>query len=155
MTAPEPHDWRDHSSSPHHHDGDDPEPVWDAARVAAPSDGLRELRTLSDAATPGPWIRRWASLDVHHMGGDDALQAQADIDFAVAATAYVRLMQDAFDALPNLAARVAAPSDGLREALSTPPPEWLDEYSGAKGWEEAMLLVEAALATTGQPETIR
>ena len=54
-----------------------------------------------------------------------------------------------------LAARVAAPSDGLREALSTPPPEWLDEYSGAKGWEEAMLLVEAALATTGQPETIR
>ena len=51
---------------------------------------LERLRELSRAATPGPWIRRWASLDVHHMSGDDALQAQADIDFAVAACAYVR-----------------------------------------------------------------
>lgn len=52
------------------------------------------LRAKSDAATPGPWIRRWASLNVHHMGGDDALQAQADIDFAVAATAFVRDLLD-------------------------------------------------------------
>jgi len=51
---------------------------------------LRELAKLSAAATPGPWIRRWASLDVHHMTGDDALQVQADIDFAVHACAYVR-----------------------------------------------------------------
>jgi hypothetical protein len=36
-----PHDWRDHSSSPHHHVEGDPEPVWGAVRVAAPSDGLR------------------------------------------------------------------------------------------------------------------
>jgi hypothetical protein len=62
-----------------------------------PREGLDALWRLSEAATPGPWIRRWASLDVHHMTGDDALQAQADIDFAVAACSYVRHVLESRD----------------------------------------------------------
>jgi hypothetical protein len=48
-----------------------------------------------------------------------------------------------------------AASDPLREALNTSPYEWLVEYSGEKGWYEAMNLVRAALAaspTTGSPD---
>lgn len=61
-----------------------------AAGVHLGDEGQDALRALSDAATPGPWIRKWQSLIVHHMGGDGALQSQEDIDFAVAAVNYVR-----------------------------------------------------------------
>ena len=45
---------------------------------------LDRLDTLATKATPRPWIRKWASGTVHWPGGDDALQSQADIDYAVA-----------------------------------------------------------------------
>ena len=43
-----------------------------------------KLDALAAAATPGPWIRKWASLDVHAMSGDGVLLHQENIDFAVA-----------------------------------------------------------------------
>ena len=50
---------------------------------------LGELAAKSYSATPGPWLREWASFEVRALTGG-ALQTQADIDFAVAACAFVR-----------------------------------------------------------------
>lgn len=55
---------------------------------------IEQLRELSDAATPGPWLRKWESYDVRWIGGFDALRSMQDIDFAVAAVAYVREQLD-------------------------------------------------------------
>jgi hypothetical protein len=51
-----------------------------------------ELRALSEAATPGPWIRKWGVLTVHAMSGDGVFERQENIDFAVAAVTYVRAL---------------------------------------------------------------
>ena len=62
----------------------------------------------------------------------DGDQAEAFVDFAAARLAAAGV-------------RVGTP-DALREALDTKPWPWLDEYSGAKGWEEAMDLIRNVLA---------
>ena len=50
----EPHDWRDHSSSPHHHDGDDPEPIWDKPDTeTVPDPEPFGILTESDTETAG------------------------------------------------------------------------------------------------------
>ena len=49
-------------------------------------------------------------------------------------------------------ARQAPDTSGLREALDTKPYEWLDEYSGEKGWYEAMDYLRAALAAPERPK---
>ena len=77
---------------------DDPHCIVHGDGYAHNSAQLENLYRLSDAATPGPWIRRWQSLDVHHMGGDNALRSQADVDFAIAACEYVRQVLQERDA---------------------------------------------------------
>jgi hypothetical protein len=67
---------------------------------------LAELADLSDRATPGPWIRKWESFDVHHMGvggnGPYALRSMNDLDFAVACVRFVReMLNERIDILDN------------------------------------------------------
>jgi hypothetical protein len=64
---------------------------------------LDELERLLAAATPGPWIRRWESKQVHWIAGDDALTSQQDIDLACAAV----------NALPALIAAARQPDPAL------------------------------------------
>ena len=77
---PSGHDWRDHSSSPHHHDGDDPEPIWDRPEVAPPStQHIAEAAYnagFDDGAAPPSGLDRWnvqAFIEylesTHRMGG--------------------------------------------------------------------------------------
>lgn len=49
------HDWHDHSSSPHHHEGDDTEPVWDSS-VAVAEPSLDEAWAAAEAALPEGWL---------------------------------------------------------------------------------------------------
>lgn len=87
---------------------------------------LAELTRLSDAATPGPWVRAYASYDVHHMGigggGPGALRSMEDIDFAVACVSFVReMLLERFDILdvaidhePGPSVELIAPEQNAR-----------------------------------------
>lgn len=65
---------------------------FDPSFVLSDDERIANLKALSDAATPGPWIRKWASTEVHYMGGNNALTSMEDLDFAIYACAFVRDM---------------------------------------------------------------
>jgi hypothetical protein len=120
-----PHDWRDHSSSPHHHVEGDPEPVWDAVRVAAPSDGWTDLandiRTVDGNHDLGAGElaarlaeRGWRRVAAPSDGLRERIERLSDAsegrgEWLTGWQAAIEATLDVVDA-----ARVAAPSDGLR-----------------------------------------
>jgi hypothetical protein len=100
----------------------------DAARVAAPSDGL-DAAAL-ERAFVAVIDRRPLRVEVaYHYGADIPVEHQRQAFLRDVVTEY---------------ARVAAPSDGLREWLADPLRDYLDDR------DRAYL---AALAATEQPET--
>ena len=65
---------------------------------------IERLRGLLAEGTPGPWIRPWASLNVHWMGGDDVLKSQINIDCAVAAVNALPALLDVAEAVRRMTA---------------------------------------------------
>ena len=75
---------------------------------------LAALAKLASEATPGPWIRPWASLEVHWMGGDDVLKSQVNLDLIVAAV-------NALPALVRVALAARAAANLIHMADWDPP----------------------------------
>ena len=65
------HQWRDHSSTPHHHEGDSDEPIWDVPTSTTEQAMSEELRAALDDGPVGPV--RFTSANCREGDHDDCL----------------------------------------------------------------------------------